>query len=267
MSRQWVMIRGMMSESFHWWDFLPRLRDAFPDDEFHTPDLLGTGRSGLERTPTSLVRNVNAIRQQVPGNGRKIIFGFSLGGIIGLEWAYLNPHEVEALVLINISLANSPLHHRMRPGALRKIARFSLVRPGVRRDELSLGMTTALPLERCRELAPHWAKRAEEYPVHPMNFFAQIRLAGSARLRPTPPPVPILMLASGQDQVVHPECSGRIARAWNVPLHLHPEAGHDLSLEQPDWIVERLRNWSVLNQTVKGIVHPGRNGQDDSVNP
>lgn len=267
MKRQWVMIRGMMSESFHWWDFLPRLRDSFPHDEFHTPDVLGTGRTGHLPTPVKLDANVAALREQVPGSGKKIIFGFSLGGILGLEWAYRHPDEVEALVLINISLGNAPIYRRMRPGALGKIARFSLVPPGERRDELSLAMTTALPPDKRRELAPHWAKRAAEFPVLPRNFFAQIALAGQARFRPAPPPAPVLMLASGRDQVVHPECSDRIARAWNVPLALHPTAGHDLSLEHPDWILERLRSWDALHPRPQSFVDGGRGGEGQAVHP
>lgn len=261
------MIRGMMSESFHWWDFLPRLRETFPQDEIHTPDVLGTGRTGHLPTPLRLDRNVAALREQVPSTGKKIIFGFSLGGILGLEWAYQHPEEVEALILINISLGNSPIYRRMRPGALRQIARFSMVPPGVRRDELSLAMTTALENEKLRELAPHWAKRAAEYPVRPMNFFAQVALAGRAKFRAEPPPVPLLMLASGQDQVVHPECSTRIANTWKVPLELHPTAGHDLSLEQPEWILERLRNWQALSPDAQSFIDGRGHGQRHGVNP
>jgi len=267
--RQWVLIRGMMSESFHWWDFLPRIRESYPDDHFVTPDVLGNGRTGNLRTPLTLQRNVSALRSQVTSSGRKVIFGFSLGGILGLEWSFSHPEEVEALVLINVSLGNSPLHLRMRPSALSHILRFSLIPAGPRRDEQSLAMTTNLPRMRLKELAPHWAQRAQEFPVRPSNFFAQMLIAGQAKMRPAPPPVPILLLASGQDKVVNPECSRRIARAWNLPLHVHPTAGHDLSLEHPDWILEKLANWQDLQkrESQQPSIDIRSRNNDESVNP
>lgn len=218
-------------------------------------------------TPVCLTQNVAALRAQVPAAGKKWILGFSLGGILGLEWAYQHPDEIAGLVLINISLSNSPIYDRMRPGALGRIARFSLVPPGTRRDELSLAMTSGLPVDRVRELAPHWAKRSEEFPVLPQNFFAQIRLAGSARLRPQPPPSPLLLLASGRDQVVHPRCSTRIAKAWGVPLKVHEDAGHDLSLSHPEWLLEQLRDWQALRPTPQQFIDRRGYGDRDAVNP
>ena len=55
--------------------------------------------------------------------------------------------------------------------------------------------------------------------------------------------VPILLLASLGDRLVSPRCSERIARAWNAPLRMRPDAGHDLPLDDPDWVLGQLLDW------------------------
>lgn len=248
-SKHWVLVRGLMSEAFHWWDFLPRLQARFPSHHFHTADILGNGPTGHQATPLRVDRNIHALREQVRVPAKKIILGSSLGGMMALEWAYAHPDEVEAVVLINCSLASAPFYRRMRPGALAEIFKFSAFARGIERDILGLRLTTGLSRERCIELAEHWAARSKEYPVRPLNFFAQVGLATRVPMRTLPPPVPLLLMASRNDRVVHPECSERIAKAWKLPLILHPHAGHDVSLEDPDWLVTQLENWSYLTGT------------------
>ena len=42
------------------------------------------------------------------------------------------------------------------------------------------------------------------------------------------PPVPLLLLSGAADGLVHPACSAAVARAWRLPMAVHPDAGHDL---------------------------------------
>lgn len=244
--KEWVLIRGMMSEPFHWWDFLPQLQQAFPQHHFHLPHVQGTGPTGLKLTSQSVDENLKYLRQQIKSSTRqpRILLGFSLGGMLALEWAYRHPEEVDAVVLINCSLNGSRFYHRMTPFAFKHIFKMSREKNPLRRDEMSLEMTTNLPPERIRELAPHWSKRSEEFPVSPLNFFTQLALGTRISLRPQPPAAPVLILSSGKDRVVHPQCSQDIARAWKMPLHVHEEAGHDLTLYDPQWVVEKLKAWS-----------------------
>lgn len=53
----------------------------------------------------------------------------------------------------------------------------------------------------------------------------------------------VLLLAGAQDHLVHPDCSAQVARAWGAPLSLHPDAGHDLPLDDPAWVCAQLRDW------------------------
>ena len=117
-----------MSESYHWWNFLPQLQERFPQDIFHTADILGNGRLNNHKTPLSLSKNIQALREQAPEHGKKILFGFSLGGMLALEWAHRHADEVAAVVLINTSLNNSPFYKRMTPYSFGRIFQSALQR-------------------------------------------------------------------------------------------------------------------------------------------
>lgn len=231
-----------MSESFHWWDFLPLMKNRFPGDEIETVDIRGTGATGQQLTPLSVSKNIEALRAQVQGQGKKILVGFSLGGILALEWAHQHPDEVDSVVVINGSQSDSFLFRRMRPSALAKIVRFSLARDPLQSQLLSLGMTTSLPLEKRKILAEKWHQRAEEYPIRPQNFIRQMVLASRLPARKETK-VPVLLVHSKNDQVVHPSCSLKIASRWKAPMADHPTAGHDITLEDPQWVLDQLASW------------------------
>lgn len=240
MSRQWVLIRGIMSESYHWWEFLPQLREQFPQDEFHTADILGNGRYYSYRTPLSVRKNIEALRSQAPQNGKKILVGFSLGGMLALEWAQLYSEEVEAVVLINASLNNSPFYKRITPYSISCILKSAFQKDRQKREESIIRMTTSQISEEVRlQIAKHWGARGLQYPVNPLNFLWQLGVATQIK-QPPKPPTATLILSSSKDRVVHPDCSRKIASRWNLPLECHPEAGHDLTLEDPQWVLEKV---------------------------
>ena len=53
----------------------------------------------------------------------------------------------------------------------------------------------------------------------------------------------VLLLASQNDHLVNSRCSLAIADAWHCALALHPDAGHDLPLDAPQWVIEQVRHW------------------------
>ncbi len=243
MSKQWVLVRGIMSEAFHWGDFLPQLQAQFPADQFHTADILGNGRHFQHTTPLSLKKNIQALREQAPLSGKKILLGFSLGGMLALEWAHRHPDEVEAVILINCSLNNSPIYKRLQPLSLKNIFQSVMQKDMLRREEIIIRLTTAaLPAARVQEVASAWGPRVHVHPVKPINFLWQMFVAAQVSQRRNPP-APVLVLASGKDRVVHPDCSHKIAKNWNIPLVKHPEAGHDLTLEDPHWVLTQVHNF------------------------
>ena len=52
--------------------------------------------------------------------------------------------------------------------------------------------------------------------------------------------MPLTVLASNGDRLCSPIASRRLAARLGAPLHVHPTAGHDLPLDDPDWVIARM---------------------------
>ena len=53
--------------------------------------------------------------------------------------------------------------------------------------------------------------------------------------------IPYLVLASKADRFTNYKCSERLAEKYNATLRLHEKAGHDLPLDDPQWIIDRVK--------------------------
>ncbi len=248
----WVLLRGLTREAAHWGDFPARLRAQLPPGaRVWTPDLPGCGRRHAERSPTRVAGMTDALRRQRdeaggPGpTGRVHLLALSLGGMVALDWARRFPHEVAGAVLVNTSLAGvSPFHHRLRPANYPALAGLLAGRGGIdAREAVVLRLTSARPAAHAAALA-HWVDAARAHPVRSANALRQLLAAVRERAPASPPPVPLLLLAGDGDRLVDPRCAGALARRWGVPCHRHPWAGHDLPLDDGDWVAAQAARWA-----------------------
>ncbi len=251
MEHDLVLIRGIMSSSLHWWDFLPMMRTQFPKSQIYTPDILGNGLHFEMATPTKLEHNILGLRKQVPSSKKKIIIGFSLGGMFAIEWALKHPEEVEAIILINTSLSGTSLFKRFTPRSFFKILLSGMSKDLRKREESILKLTTKLKQEQLPQIAEVFMTIEKKHPTKTTNFFRQLYLATKVSLKNNMPSVPILILNSEMDQIVDPRCSHKISKTWNIPVVAHPTAGHDLTLDDPQWVAEQIQNWLLAQQLLK----------------
>ena len=90
---------------------------------------------------------------------------------------------------------------------------------------------------------PPWVGVRQARPVSRSNALRQLMAAARYRA-PLQAPVPrMLLLGSQNDGLVSGQCSQAIAQAWQVPLALHPSAGHDLPLDDGPWVLAQIRRW------------------------
>ena len=68
-------------------------------------------------------------------------------------------------------------------------------------------------------------------------------LAAACFRAPDRCPVAALVLSSAGDRLVSPRCSRAIAEHWRLPHRVHPDAGHDLPLDAPDWVAAAIAEW------------------------
>ncbi len=247
MSARWILLRGLTREARHWGDFPARLRAAFTDATIHTPDLPGNGRLHAQASPASVGAMTEHCRAQLRAAGIAPpyrLFALSLGGMVAVDWLMRHPDEIEAGVLVNTSLRPfAALHERLRPRCYARLLRLAM--PGTapaRRERTVLHLTSRAA--HGPALLADWVAWYRECPVRHANALRQLLAAARFRAPPRVPTVPVLVLSSAGDALVNPVCSARLASAWRVPQFRHPWAGHDLTLDDADWVVERLCDWA-----------------------
>lgn len=241
----WFFLRGLVREAGHWAGFLERFRAAFPGREAVALDLPGNGAHFREPSPLSVARMAESVRAEYlarrgPANH---LFALSLGGMVGLEWLRRWPGDFRSTVLVNTSVRGlSPFHQRLRPRNYARILTlmFSGDPAAVERKILEM---TSHNLDRREELVRAWTEIHRLRPVSPRNAVRQLWAASRFRPPRERPPVPTLVLNGARDELVNPACSKALAGHWGLELRVHPEAGHDLTLDAPDWVLEQLRTW------------------------
>jgi pimeloyl-ACP methyl ester carboxylesterase len=254
----WVLLRGLMREQRHWGAFPAQLAQALPGARIVTPDFPGNGALHAQRSATRVGDMVAFCRAELQARGLRppyALLALSLGGMVAVEWASRYPHEIERCVLVNTSMRPySRFHQRLRwqnyPAVLAQ-----LLRGGAEHQErlilrltsnggAAAGASAGQPPERLPEqLLRRWTAYQHQYPVRRANVLRQLLSAARYRGPSSRPAVPLLVLCSAGDRLVDHRCSQRLAAAWQVPIAIHPSAGHDLPLDDGPWLIAQIAAW------------------------
>ena len=244
-----VLLRGLARESSHWGDFPLRLKKSISQTintpNIILPDIKGTGIYHKLVASRSIEESVDFVRKkideerQINKNQKLVLVGLSMGGMMALNWAQRYPGEVNNIVLINGSSALDFFVRRLRPEAWFRIL-VALCSPMPLREKVMLN--TVSNREDYQEILQTWIAVQKRNPVSRRNIF--IMLSAASRFSPqNHSPVPGLVIASEQDKLVNPECSKTIANLLDWPLIFHPDAGHDLPMDDPGWLAEKISSW------------------------
>jgi pimeloyl-[acyl-carrier protein] methyl ester esterase len=243
----WILIRGLSRETRHWGLFPAKLQEKFPDSFIRVLELPGVGTRHLETSPSSIEDFANALRpqlmelkQQYPG--RWGIIAVSLGGMIAMKWAENYPDDFDCLITINSSAGNlsSPLD-RLGPRAVGKIAKLFFKNDLEERERVILELTTRMT-EITPELVRKWASFGKEYPLKRSVFLKQLYAASRFQV-PEQLTLPYLIICGEGDRLTSPRCSKTLARHFDLPYISHPKAGHDIPLDDPDWLAQQVHDW------------------------
>jgi pimeloyl-ACP methyl ester carboxylesterase len=169
------------------------------------------------------------------------LLAMSLGGMVSVAWAQAHPEEVAAQVLVNTSLR--PFSHfwqRLRPASYPALA--GLILPGSTPEDWERAVLRLTSNGAHDEVLPRWLALHRAQPVTRRNALRQL-LAAARYQAPRRAPVPTLVLASERDRLVSCACSRALAAAWQCELHLHPQAGHDLALDDGPWLAAHAAHW------------------------
>ena len=262
-SAQFVLLRGLARESRHWGEFpvdlkneLAKISGLAPENIFiDAIDLPGAGKFSEMKSPISIPEITEFVRtkfyelrQSRRSEGGTPSFdtylvAISLGGMVATEWLHHWPDDFAGCVLINTSFRGySTLTQRLKPANWLSLARLLREKEALRRESEVLKLVSNRA-EKREATARLWAKISLSRPISLENFARQLIAATRFQVAATPPPVQILVVSSSADRFVDPECSKVIAERWNVPWVTHPDAGHDLCLDEPVWLAQQIAKW------------------------
>jgi pimeloyl-ACP methyl ester carboxylesterase len=161
--------------------------------------------------------------------------------MVALDWCARYRDDFSGCVIVNSSARPSRPFERFRLAGVRTIV------PTLRGDALAheravLRMTSNGAHAELDVVAEEQAPWRLERPPERSSLARQL-LAGIRFQVPSRVATPLLVLASTADALVSHRCSHRIAAHLGAPLRLHHAAGHDLSLDAPDWICGEIARW------------------------
>jgi alpha-beta hydrolase superfamily lysophospholipase len=246
MSTHWLLLRGLVRERRHWGDF-PELLAA-RGGAVLALDLPGVGTERGRPSPTSIAAIVADLRErwlaaraEHPAEAPWRLFAPSLGGMIALAWAERHPEDFVGIAVCNTSAREvAGVFERFTPEAVGAMLR-ALVSRGAAREAHILGLVANTA--HGRALAGPFAALAVQAPIGTDVLVRQLWAASRATV-PAALTTPLLVLCSDGDRLCRPVASRRLAERLGAPLVVHPDGGHDLSVDDPAWLVERLLEWA-----------------------
>ena len=247
-SAHWVFLRGLARDSAHWEEFPDRFAESIPNAGIFLADLPGSGKHWRLKSPTDITAMAEFVRQDSLNADKRLIgprylFAISLGAMVALEWLHRHPSDIAGLVLVNTSLRGfNPIHQRLCWRSWPKL--FSIAcQNNVRvRESAILALTTRLGNDASTRVESR-VKAFQQHPFARMNLIRQLWAAAKYRPPLNIPQSPLIMLNSLGDRLVNPACSQTIVENWGVTLSTHPWGGHDLPLDDPDWIIAEVLHW------------------------
>ncbi|MGC2164797.1 MAG: alpha/beta hydrolase [Gallionella sp.] len=244
----WVLLRGLMRESRHWGEFPIRFKEAVACEAVVPLDFPGNGRLHHLKSPSRVTEMVDSVRAQLLDLGHLppyCVLAQSLGAMVSVAWNERFPGEIEKLVLINTSLAPfNPFYHRLRPENYPGLIWTMLFGSMANRERLILDVTSNLRrLENGQTVLMQWIGYSVQAPVARKNILRQLLAAATFRAKVNKPSIPVLLLASEHDRLVDVKCSHALAKFWDCPILMHPAAGHDLPLDDAEWVLHQCVQW------------------------
>ena len=245
--KHFFLFRGLIREARHWGEFPELLAKAHPGSRISSIDIPGAGVLFRSPSPLSIKKMVEVMRQayleEKKENEECILLAISLGGMISAQWLKDYPQDFDKAILVNTSYGGiSKVFDRLRPSALAYLLKVPTLKGRAKEAHiLRLISNHKNVFDKTLNL---WETIQKDRPVSLSNTVRQLAAGGMFRIGNFKPTLPVLILASTHDRMVSVECSRAIARKWQLPIIEHPTAGHDLSTDDSQWMVDRVREFT-----------------------
>lgn len=229
-----VLIRGLLGENYYWQHFQQILEQALQRKVILVS--LREQLSNQTQTSAALVEGFRAQLYEQTQSYQCHLVSLSLGANVALQWQQQFSDEIKSVTLINPLVVDRA--HRWHPRLWWLLLKI-----------LVLSILTSSQSNR-------WFKRLSAWPgLHPelTEMVNSLSLRGGALVKQLKlfmqssssfsPKVALQLLVSRHDHWIHSSLSYSLATLWQVPLFPHLSAGHDLALDDPRWVCEKLIDW------------------------
>lgn len=242
-----ILLRGLIREQRHWMGFDDILIDSLPNIPVITMDVAGNGQENNSKSSCRIceLRKELAMRfsHQYPQYQNIGLVALSMGGMIAVDWAQAEPERIKKVVLINSSFKGiSPFYFRLRWHNYLKILAL-LFSSKMNKEKIILSLTSnnRISSDKQFELLKRWHNIAEQSPVSLINAFKQLLAAARFRFPKSVNHVQMLIIASRKDALVDYRSSVILANyVKQAHLVIHPTGGHDLALDEPNWLAQQI---------------------------
>jgi len=250
----WIWLRGLAREARHHGELVHYFKKLKPQVEVFCLDLPGFGRRFQESSPTS----IHEIRVKVANEMANIetkyesesaipkwgIMAMSLGGMVTLDWISVLGNPFVQAVVVNSSALGLGLPvfgGRLRYTSLPPLIKTSISLKQLDKERAIWPMISNRPLH--EDTIKKWAQYFREYPYTTPNVVKQLS-AGIKFKAPSALYTPTLFISSTEDQMVSSQCTHELAKKYGMPELIHPWAGHDVALDDPEWLAHELAKLS-----------------------
>ena len=247
--RNWILIRGLARGAGHWGVFPDKLLQAFPHDKIYYVDVPGNGYLNKVATPLKVSEFIQTFDEQLKKQGFDSSlptygYSLSLGSMAMVEWAKQRPGFFKKIYISNTSAANfSNVFKRLSVDAMALGVRMRFMHSPEEREIASLEVTTTLSKEQIlsdyKQAFQSMLSFSKTNPAQPKNILRQL-LAASTYAFPKTAPTEVVLMSGGKDKFVSAQCSKDIENKWHCKHLIHPVAGHDISFQFPDWVIEQI---------------------------
>ena len=236
-----LLLRGLTREQRHWGRFRAMLAEKLANPVLGF-DFAGSGELYQQRSPADISALRQSVRSQLQNHsaftGRVHLVALSLGGMLAADWALAYPAEVASITLINSSARPlAPFYQRLRWQNYPALAGLFLLSAS-KREQRILALTTARAYQNL-QIVSQWQAWQQQRPVSAGNALRQL-LAASRFSLTTKPTCPALIISSQADKLVNPQCSVALADYLQAAHQQHSWAGHDIALDDPDWLARQI---------------------------
>lgn len=243
----WLLIRGLVREKEHWGEFPKMLESVGGVKRVLCLDLAGVGTENNRIFLPTIKQAVEDLRSRFKLAHKSKeedwgILGISLGGMIAMQWASDYPNDYKKMVIINSSSRELPFWKRLTPDSIFTIGKTFFEKDVVKRERMIIDMTSNLR-KNDPKLIDSWVSIGQKRGFSKLTAVNQLVAAAQFQLPKNISPK-MLVLTSRADRMVSFEGSQEIAKKYSAHLEIHPTAGHDIAVDDPQWIIDHISQWS-----------------------